>query len=201
MLHVDPVVPGRVPPVTQGEWRADPSVMSRLPAVGQLGIVVRDMNRAVAAYQASLGVGAWYRSRMASYEVHYRGEPTAMDWDIMVGYSGALQIELIEVRDAGPNLYHELLGPEGWGFHHLGVLVRDFDRRLERARRAGFEVAQHGAIRFAGGGACRFAYLDSVSELGLILELIEMRVYGLQLGMPEWLLRLGIVTGDVERVR
>ena len=172
--------------------------LGRLPAVGQLGLVVQDMDAAVASCGTALGVRRWYRSRMASYEVFFRGEPTAMDWDIVVGYSGKVQVELIQVRETGPNLYHELLGSEGAGFHHLGVVVRDFDRRLKRADSAGIEVLQHGAIRFAGGGACRFAYLDTVPGLGFILELIEMKVYGLQLGMPEWLLRVGTLTGDVE---
>jgi hypothetical protein len=66
---------------------------------------------------------------------------------------------------------------------------------------AGTDVLQSGFIRFAGGGACRFAYLDTVDRLGCILELIEMKVYGLQLGMPEWLLRVGTLTGDVDRLR
>lgn len=175
--------------------------LGRLPAVSQLGLVVTDMSRSTAGYGAALGVRRWYRSRMAWHEVVYRGEPTAIDWDIVVGYSAGVQVELIEIRDAGPNLYHEILGSDGWGLHHLGVVVRDFDRRVDRARRAGLEVAQHGAIRFAGGATCRFAYLDTRAELGFILELIEMRVFGLQPGMPEWLLRVGTLTGDVEGLR
>ena len=176
------------------------AALGRLPRLSQIGIVVRDVNAATKAYGTAFGVPRWYRSRMASFEVAYRGEPTPMDWDIVVGYSGKVQIELIEVREAGPNLYHELLGAEGAGFHHLGVVVRDLGRRLGRAGAAGLGVAQHGAIRFAGGAACRFAYLDTLDTLGFILELIEMKVYGCQLGMPEWLLRVGTITGDVERV-
>jgi hypothetical protein len=158
------------------------------------------METAMVSYGAALGVERWYRSRMAWWEVHYRGRPTTVDWDIVVGYSGGLQVELVEVRNAGPNLYRELLGSDGDGFHHVGVVVKGFERRLELARGAGLEIAQHGAIRFSGGGACRFAYLDTREELGFILELIEVRTYGLNLGMPEWLLRLGTLTGDVERV-
>jgi len=176
------------------------AALGRLPGLSQIGMVVRDVTSAISTYGTAFGVTRWYRSRMASFEVVYRGEPTPMDWDIVVGYSGRVQVELIKVREAGPNLYHELLGEEGAGFHHVGVVVRDLDRRLERARAAGLAPAQHGAIRFAGGATCRFAYLDTLDTLGTILELIEMRVYGLQLGMPEWLLRVGTMTGDVERV-
>jgi hypothetical protein len=168
--------------------------------VGQIGLVVRDTRRGMESCARALGVRRWYRSRMASHEVRYRGEPTEIDWDIVAGYSGRLQVELIELRSAGPNLYHELLGRDGEGFHHLGIVVRGFDTQLARARDRGWEVAQHGRIRFAGGGACRFAYLDTVGELGFTLELIEVLTYGVNLGMPEWLLRIGTLTGDVERI-
>jgi len=175
--------------------------IGRLPRVGQIGLVVRDPARAMEVIGGTLGVKRWYRSKMASYELFYRGEPTPIDWDIVVGSSGRVQVELIHIRESGPNLYHEVLGPNGSGFHHLGVVVRDFDRRLEDAGRAGIEVLQNGSIRFSGGGVCRFAYLGTAAMLGFILELIEMRIFGLQPGMPEWLLRLGLLTGDVERPR
>jgi hypothetical protein len=176
------------------------AALGRLPRLNQLGLVVRDLDSAMSSYGAALGVATWYRSRMASFRLFFRGDRIDMDWDIVVGYSGRVQVELIRVHEAGPNLYHELLGPMGSGFHHLGVVVRDFDRRLERASGAGLEVLQHGAIDFAGGGACRFAYFDTVPILGFILELIEMKVYGLQLGLPEWLLRAGTLTGGVDRL-
>jgi catechol 2,3-dioxygenase-like lactoylglutathione lyase family enzyme len=168
-----------------------------MPPIRQLGFVVQDVDRARVEFDAAFGVRRWYRSKMAAYEVVYRGQPIEIDWDIIVGYSGGLQIELIRVVEAGPNLYHEVLGEE-IGFHHVGTVVRDFDRRVGRMEDAGIEVLQSGSIRFAGGGACRFAYLDTADRLGCILELIEMKVYGFQLGMREWLLRVGTLTGDVE---
>jgi catechol 2,3-dioxygenase-like lactoylglutathione lyase family enzyme len=174
--------------------------IGRLPRLAQIGLVVDDMKRATSTYGSILGVRRWYRSRMTSFEVAFRGERTVIDWDIVVGYTGRVQVELILIRRAGNNIYDELLGPGGTGFHHLGVEVRDFDRRLRTARQSGLEIAQHGRIRFAGGATCRFAYLDTFDELGFVLELIEMKVYGLQLGMPEWLLRVGVLTGDVERI-
>ncbi|MEX1311640.1 MAG: VOC family protein [Candidatus Sulfomarinibacteraceae bacterium] len=174
--------------------------MPFLPPVRQLGLVVDEMDRAMSDLGASFGVRHWYRSKMAAYEVVYRGQPTEIEWDIVVGYSGGIQIELIRVNEAGPNLYHDVLG-DGTGLHHVGSVVRDLDRRLDRICDAGIDVLQSGSIRFAGGGACRFAYLDTADRLGVILELIEMKVYGLQVGMPEWLLRVGTLTGDVERLR
>jgi len=175
------------------------SGIGRLPRVGQIGLVVEDPARGMEVYGEALGVKRWYRSKMASHELFFRGEPTSIDWDIVVGYSGGVQVELIHVREAGPNLYHELLGRDGRGFHHFGVVVRDFNHRIKQAAAAGIDVVQNGRIGFAGGATCRFAYLDTKTTLGFVLELIEMRIYGLQLGMPEWLLKAGALTGDVER--
>lgn len=177
------------------------SGIGRLPGLAQIGLVVTDMDRATEDCGDAFGVRRWYRSRMASYEVRFKDVSVDIEWDIVVGCSAGVQVELIRVRRAGPNLYHEALGPDGSGFHHFGVVVRDFDRRIRRAGAVGIEVLQDGVIDFAGGAACRFAYLDTFDTLGFILELIEMKVYGLQLGMPEWLLRVGTLTGDVERVR
>jgi hypothetical protein len=175
-------------------------VIDVMPPIRQLGFVVHDIDTARSDLGAAFGVRRWYRSKMASFEVVFRGQPIEMDWDIVVGYSAGIQIELIRVIHAGPNLYHDLLGDDT-GFHHMGAVVRDFDDRLQRCAETGIDVLQSGSIRFAGGGACRFAYLDTLDRLGVILELIEMKVYGLQLGMPEWLLRIGTLTGDVERVQ
>lgn len=60
----------------------------------------------------------------------------------------------------------------------------------------GFAPRQEGLLRYAGGGATKVAYLESMEKTGLILELIETKAFGLNLGMPEWLVKLDRLTGD-----
>ena len=70
--------------------------------IDQIGFVVDDLSSSMTTLGGALGVRAWYRSKMSSFELHYRDRPTTIDWDIVVGYSGRVQVELILVREAGP---------------------------------------------------------------------------------------------------
>ena len=95
-----------------------------LPGIGQVGILVHDMSRAMAVYSGALGVGRWYRSRTEGRETVYRGSPVELDLDIVVGYAGRVQVELVRVLSEGrDNVYHQVLGNDGFGFHHFGTGV------------------------------------------------------------------------------
>jgi hypothetical protein len=52
----------------------------------------------------------------------------------------------------------------------------------------GFAPLQEGTLKYAGGGKTRVAYLDTVDKAGLILELIETKAFGLNLGLLSWLI-------------
>lgn len=178
-----------------------PASLGELPGVGQIGILVQDMDRAAAAYSSFLGVPRWYRSRTLARETHYRGRRVGLELDIVVGYAGRVQVELVRVLAGGPdNVYHQVYGTDGRGFHHFGFIVRDIDPYLERVARSGLEVLQASTIRNVGGVVIRTAHLDTLEECGFITELIEARLRGLSVGMPEWLLRTGVRLGNVERV-
>ncbi len=173
-----------------------------LPGIGQVGILVHEMDRAMAAYSSSLGVRRWYRSRTESRDTIYRGSSVELDLDIVVGYAGRVQVELVRVlSDGHDNVYHQVLGADGYGFHHFGIVVRDIADHLERVERSGIEVLQASTIRNVGGMVIRTAHLDTLSSCGFVTELIEARLHGLSVGMPEWLLRLGARMGSAERMK
>jgi hypothetical protein len=121
-----------------------------------------------------------------------------MSLDIAVGYSGKTQVELIEYRSADANIYSAHPGEAGFGFHHFGMVVDDLDAAVKLMADKGFPALQDGALRYRGGGKTRFAYLDTISKAGMILEFIETKAFGINLGMPEWLVSLGRVTGDTK---
>jgi hypothetical protein len=182
-----------------GEAAAVPADLGRLPGIGQIGIVVRDMDRAMAVQSVLIGVPRWYRTRTEERTTLYRGRPVPLELDIVVGYSGRLQVELVEVLSPGPDdVYHEVLGADGAGFHHLGVIVRNLDDHLARLEGTGVEVLQASTIRNAGGMVIRTAHLETRPSCGFITELIEARVRGLSVGMPRWLTRLGARLGRAE---
>ena len=60
---------------------------------------------------------------------------------------------------------------------------------------------QYAYRELLGDAVTRFAYLDTLPYCGFIVELIETRLWGMNLGMPEWLIRVGQLTGATEIVR
>ncbi|HOO72955.1 MAG TPA: VOC family protein [Spirochaetota bacterium] len=169
-----------------------------LPRVSQIGLTVPDIDRGIRYYRNLLNVKKWYRTKILGAEYFYRGKPVDLVLNIAVGYTGGMQVELIEHRSDEENIYTRYASPGGFGYHHLGVAVSDLDRKVALLGDMGIIPLQTGTIRFGRGGVTRFAYLDTVERAGFILELIETRAFGLYLGMPEWVVNLGRLTGDTQ---
>jgi hypothetical protein len=178
-----------------------PVELGKLPGIGQIGIVVHDHAEAMAAYSTYLGVPRWFRSRTEHRETVYRGEPSGLQLDIVVGYAGRTQIELIRVVEHGSgNVYRQVLGDDGRGFHHFGFIVRNIEDHLALVDRSGVEILQASTLRNVGGVVIRTAFLDTLSSCGFLTELIEARLHGISVGMPQWLARLGSMLGNIERL-
>ena len=143
--------------------------------VDQVGIVVRDLQRAVEVYSSIFRIGAWqgwtYSPKLMRSS-SYRGP----GGEILHAFSlagSSPQMELIEPL-AGPSLYHEWLAEHGEGLHHLGCRVRSLREAITSLTAAGYSVLQSGlgyGVDCDGG----FAYLDTVAEVGVIFEVIEYR--------------------------
>lgn len=153
--------------------------MSGLPAfagrpVGQVGIIVRDLDSALERYTQEWGIGPW---RCWTYgpatvpELGYRGRPG--EYEMRIALCGSKpQIELIEpVR--GPSIYHEWLDEHGEGLHHLGVYVPSLGEALEEMAGAGHQPVQWGR-GYGAEGDGGYAYFDVRLLLGLHLELLEL---------------------------
>ena len=141
--------------------------------VAQVGIVVRDLDRALDMYVTMWGLKGWKGYVYSSDNVRslsYLGEPA--DYRMKVAWRGAgPQIELVQSL-AGPNIYEDWLERRGEGLHHLGILVESIDTEAQVMQDAGYEILQAG---FGHGldGDGGFAYFDTEPELGVIIELIE----------------------------
>lgn len=143
--------------------------------VDQVGIVVRDLEESLRRYSSFWRLGEW---RCYTYSPRtvvgatYRGQPGT--YAMMLALAGETpQVELIEPL-AGPSIYHEWLETHGeGGVHHLGVFVDDLQSRIQSAEEAGLAVIQSG-FGYGADGSGGFAYLDTLGELGTIVELIEV---------------------------
>jgi catechol 2,3-dioxygenase-like lactoylglutathione lyase family enzyme len=142
--------------------------------VDQVGIIVRDLDAALPRYERLLGAGPW---RLWAYgpsnlsEQMYRGKRAAYAMRLALS-SSRPQVELIEAT-AGPSVYDDWLDRNSTGLHHLGSIEEDLDAGIARMAAAGFEVLQLGrGYGLDGDGG--FAYFDTVAELGVMLELINV---------------------------
>jgi catechol 2,3-dioxygenase-like lactoylglutathione lyase family enzyme len=172
----------------------------KLPPVSQVGIVVPDLKKGVDYYRRLLGIKTWCRTRVTGVECRYLGKPIDIGYNIAVGYSGKNQVELLEVDCPEENIYTGTDGKPASGFHHLGYAAKNIERDMEVFNSAGIRILQEGTIRFGRAGITRFAYFDTVESAGFILEAIETRAFGINLGMPEWLVKTGRFTGDTESI-
>jgi methylmalonyl-CoA/ethylmalonyl-CoA epimerase len=138
----------------------------QLPDVGQIGVVVEDLDRVVSFLESSLGLGPFRVQEAEAPNVWDRGEEKHIKARLGFATLGQVELELIQILE-GDSVHLEFLREHGEGLHHLGFRVKDFEAKLKRARAMGFEVLQTGPFgRF-------YAYLDTRRHGGIIFELIE----------------------------
>lgn len=139
----------------------------------QLAFVVRDLDAALARYTRVLG-GAPWRIFTFSAAIHrqaaYRGRTTEFSARLALNGTSP-QYELIEPQ-RGPGVHEDSLRERGEGFHHVGVIVESLDDTMARMTAAGYEAIQTGA-GFGAAGDGRYAYFDTVADLGCFVEAVE----------------------------
>jgi methylmalonyl-CoA/ethylmalonyl-CoA epimerase len=141
----------------------------------QVALVVDDLDQAVRNYWDLLGIGPWRIftfGRPAVKQMRYHGQPAEFRFRTAFGQVGSMRLELIQVLE-GQTIYGDWVKQRGYGLHHIGVLVDDMSGALKEAHEAGIAVLQEGS-GYGLDGDGHYAYLDTVSLLGTILELIQL---------------------------
>lgn len=171
------------------------------PKINQIGILVKNIPEAASYYSKLLGIGPWFRSKTARHELFYQGKPIRLDLDIVIAFQTGMEYELIQVKDGDECIYSETLRKNNGGIHHLGSIVYDFDGKLDAVKKAGIGIIQSGTIVTKGSAVTRYAYLDTVAQCGIITELIETKLKGIYVPQNRFMMYIGLVTGDVEKLR
>ena len=136
--------------------------------VDQIGVIVRDMDKAIEYYQA-LGMGPFKPLKVTHTERRIYGKVvTDVKNVIRVTQMGQVQLELIQPL-AGQSIQSEFLERHGEGINHLGFFVDDVDKEMARLVQRGFRVIA--STRFAGGGGG--AYFDTDRVAGVLFEIIQ----------------------------
>jgi hypothetical protein len=172
----------------------------KLPKVGQIGIVVPDIGKAVRHYSEFLNIKPWFRSKTISNDVTFKGESFPLKLDIALAFSGGMEIELIQMLTDRECIYSDIMKKEGGGLHHIGMMVYGFDRKLEQMKSAGIGVIQSGVIRTVGGAVTRYAYMDTIPTCGIISEIIESKLMGIPVFHNNFMMHVGRLTGDIDLI-
>jgi catechol 2,3-dioxygenase-like lactoylglutathione lyase family enzyme len=137
----------------------------QLPGVGQIGVVVEDIDRTIAFYQSAFGLGPFDIREVGAPNVWDRGKEKPIKARLAFATVGQVELELIQILE-GDSFHLDFLRKHGEGIHHVGFFVKDFPAKLEQAKAMGFEVLQRDPFGQA------YAYLDTRQPGGMIFELI-----------------------------
>ena len=136
----------------------------------QVALIVRDLDAAMRTYVHDYGIGPWEIYGFDPDNVadmREGGQPVERSWRLAIAQVGQVQWELIEPLDDG-SVYARFLEAKGGGLHHVGVAVPDFEETLAAQAERGNGVLLDGEYK-----GIRFAYLDTVGDLGLVTEIFS----------------------------
>ena len=141
----------------------------KLEKFDQIGILVRDIEKAVRLYEGLLNFSVPLNIVEQSSTVTYKGKQVTFKMRKIMQNFGGKQLEIVQlVESTGDHLYKEFLDEGKEGLHHLGIYTKNADQLMDHFKKEyGIDVAQTGKA-----GKVNFYYLDTKDTLGFYLELI-----------------------------
>jgi methylmalonyl-CoA/ethylmalonyl-CoA epimerase len=133
-----------------------------LTQLDHIGIVVADLEAAVAFYARAFGVTEW--ERIALPEQHMR---------VAVASVGASLIELIAPTSDEAS-FAKFLRERGPGMHHVAYRVADIDGALASLRAEGVQLIDERPRR--GIHNTRVAFIHPKAAMGVLVELVETQL-------------------------
>lgn len=138
--------------------------------VTQVAIVVRDIEARALAWSQVLGLPMpeiITTDTVDKAQTEYAGTPSSARAKLAFFHLGQVDLELIEPVGE-PSTWNDQLVAHGESLHHIAFKVEGMGDKTLYLAAQGAPLVQRG--EFEGG---RYAYFDSVGQLGAILELLE----------------------------
>jgi methylmalonyl-CoA/ethylmalonyl-CoA epimerase len=138
--------------------------------VDQFGYVYKDVEKQTKRMETFFGVPKFTILGPIEVDVIYRGKPTKITVKAAYGrLFDNTELELLEIVD-GESIYTEFIDEGREGFHHVSFDVNDLSSLIDYFKSEGINVIQSGKLV-----ALRYAYMDTESLLGIILEFSETK--------------------------
>ena len=144
-----------------------------LDAVEQVGIIVRNLEKAVDFYSSTFGWGPFEILEVEHRDYFFRGQQSYARLKVALAQAGPVQVELIEPVE-GKTPHSEFLKEKGEGANHVNCgLVEDLDAVLAELAEEGIEPAYRARFSILGAEV-DVVYLDSGKIGGLMIELYQV---------------------------
>ena len=130
----------------------------------QIGIVVKDIEKAVEMYSELFGIEK-PNIRNAFPTIRYRGEDIVTKSLLCSFPMGNVTLELIQPDD-GPSSWREFLDAKGEGVHHVGVVVEDLEATHAALSAKGITERQFGGAQWGS-----YCIVDSADQLGVLFNI------------------------------
>ena len=137
--------------------------------LAQTCFVVADLERAITQWTQVQRACPFFVGDFSGEEI-YRGQRRPFALRVAVGYSGAMNIELVCPQGPPPSVFHEVLDTHGEGVHHIWNRSRDFDADVAHYLSCGFPVVCESRVPGIG----RMAFVDTRPAFGVFTELQEL---------------------------
>lgn len=139
-----------------------------------MAIVTRDFEGTVQHWATLLGAGPFFCGEFVNRDYCYRGQRADCATEVAFGYLRDMQIQIVAQTCDAPSIYSEILGLSNGApqFHHMLILTEDIDADIARYASRGIGVA---ALVEPPG--MKVAFMDSVPQLGMMIEFFQMSLY------------------------
>lgn len=136
----------------------------------QMAYVPANFEGALNYWTRTIGAGPFFAiDHVRLDRVLYRGQPADVDFSMMLGYLGEMQIELIRQHNDTPSIYKTWRDEGREGLHHVCVLVDDMTSARTVCGHAGVGVAQEALV--PGGG--EVIYVDTIGGPASFVEILK----------------------------
>jgi len=143
---------------------------AKLGPLAQVGVVVKEVDKVVAFYSSTFGIGPW-EIRDGESEAKVGGQTYVYKTRVAFAQLGPVTLELFEVREGRSPVHAQFLDKDREGVHHLGFYTsrEEKEKVIADLAEKGVSVFQDSHIKPSG----RTTFLDTAKTGGIFFELIE----------------------------
>jgi 4-hydroxyphenylpyruvate dioxygenase-like putative hemolysin len=143
-----------------------------LPPVSHMGVVVRDMDKAVKYYSSIFGLGPFTVYEFEPEKHWFMEEPSPLKLMLGKAMWGNIELELIQHLE-GKAVHKEFLDTHGEGLQHLGFLVPNYEEMFDKFKKAGFMPLMRAETYVETyKGNLKACYFDTRRVGGIIFEIV-----------------------------